>query len=133
MQINTVALNALKAEREKLVAVVEKAKQDPVVAARRAELQAQLAALDNTDFNTQLRSIDRAIKALENPNAPGPGKGQTLSPEHRQKIKDGLKVYNTKMKQLKADAKNTPATSSKPIGPTTVVKGKGKPGPQPGA
>lgn len=133
MQINTVALNALKAEREKLVAVIEKAKQDPAVAARRAELQAQLAALDNTEFNTQLRSIDRAIRALENPNAPGPGRGQTLSQEHRQKIKDGLKIYNTKMKQLKADAKGATVTDAKPFSPAPVVKGKGKPGPQPGA
>jgi hypothetical protein len=97
-------------------------------------LQAELAALDNTEINQQIRAVDRAIHALENPTAPGPGKGQTLSPEHRAKIKAGLATYNERMKQLKADAKNA---ATRPVTATAIpaplLKGKGKPATQPTA
>ena len=132
MTTNVTVIATLKAQRATLVAEAEKHKADPKVAARRAELQKELAALDNTEINQQIRAIDRAIHALENPTAPGPGKGQTLSPEHRAKIKAGLATYNAKMKQLKADAKN----AAKPVTPATpapIVKGKGKPASQPTA
>ena len=88
--------------------------------------------MDNTEINQQIRAVDRAIHALENPTAPGPGKGQTLSPEHRAKIKAGLATYNERMKQLKADAKNA-AKPVTPAIPAPLLKGKGKPASQPTA
>jgi hypothetical protein len=134
MTTNVTVIATLKAQRASLVAEAEKQKADPKIAARRAALQAELAALDNTEINQQIRAIDRAIHALENPTAPGPGKGQTLSPEHRAKIKAGLATYNERMKQLKADAKNA---ATRPVTATAIpaplLKGKGKPATQPTA
>ena len=132
MTTNVTVIATLKAQRATLVAEAEKQKADPKIAARRAELQAELAALDNTEINQQIRAVDRAIHALENPTAPGPGKGQTLSPEHRAKIKAGLATYNERMKQLKADAKNA-AKPVTPAIPAPLLKGKGKPASQPTA
>ena len=132
MTTNVTVIATLKAQRATLVAEAEKQKADPKIAARRAALQAELAALDSTEINQQIRAIDRAIHALENPTAPGPGKGQTLSPEHRAKIKAGLATYNERMKQLKADAKNA-AKPVTPAIPAPLLKGKGKPASQPTA
>jgi hypothetical protein len=132
MTTNVTVIATLKAQRATLVAEAEKQKADPKIAARRAALQAELAALDSTEINQQIRAVDRAIHALENPTAPGPGKGQTLSPEHRAKIKAGLATYNERMKQLKADAKNA-AKPVTPAIPAPLLKGKGKPASQPTA
>jgi len=101
----------LRQERERLTKLAAEHNADPKIAARRKELLDELASLD--EFASQIRSVDRAIHALENPSRPRSG-GGTLSPEHREKIKEGLKKHNLAVKEYKESQKPTTTAAVPP-------------------
>ncbi len=85
-------IHQLTAEREKLVKALEAHKPDPALAARIAELKAELAKLTakatGADIKAQIASYDRAIYALEHPTASGTGKPMSEADARRRRAHD---------------------------------------------
>jgi hypothetical protein len=87
-------LDTMKAERTKLVKVLETHKADPAITARITELKTELtkltAQLSGADLKAQIAAVDRAIKAVENPNRVG----KPMSDAGKAAIKEGLRKYH---------------------------------------
>jgi hypothetical protein len=108
-------LDTMKAERTKLVKALEVHKADPAITTRITELKAELAKLtgqlSGADLKAQIAAVDRAIKAVENPNRVN----KPMSEKGRLAIKAGLQRYHENRKkaaQLAAAPPTAPAAAS---------------------
>lgn len=91
-------LDTMKAERTKLVKALETHKADPAITARITELKTELAKLtaqlSGADLKAQIAAVDRAIKAVENPNRIS----KPMSDAGKAAIKEGLRKYHENRK-----------------------------------
>jgi hypothetical protein len=110
-------LDTMKAERTKLVKALEAHKSDPAITARISELKAELAKLtaqlSGADLKAQIAAVDRAIKAVENPNRVS----KPMSEAGKAAIKAGLQRYHENRKK---------AASAPAAPPAVPVAGKKK-------
>ena len=97
-------LDTMKAERTKLVKALEAHKVDPAITARITELKTELAKLTaqltGADLKAQIAAVDRAIKAVENPNRAS----KPMSDAGKAAIKEGLRKYHEGRKAAQAPA-----------------------------
>src|ERR1035437_3799355 len=109
-------LDTMKAERTKLVRALEIHKADPAITARITELKSELgkltASLSGADIKTQIAAVDRAIKAIENPNRVS----KPMSDAEKAAIKEGLRKYHEGRK----------AAAAPPAPPTVPVAASGE-------
>ena len=122
-------IDPLMAEWEKLVEALEAHKPDPALAARIAELKAELAKLTSkatgADVKAQIASYDRAIHALEHPTASGMGK--SMSEAGKAAIKEGLRKYHENRKKAAQPVVPPSAPPTAPVaasGERSVAKRK---------
>ena len=103
-------LDTMKAERTKLVKALETHKADPAITARITELKTELgkltAQLSGADLKAQIAAVDRAIKAVENPNRVS----KPMSDAGKAAIKEGLRKYHENRKKA-AQAPAAPPTA----------------------
>ncbi|MBZ5698684.1 MAG: hypothetical protein LAN18_09075 [Acidobacteriia bacterium] len=106
-------LDTMKAERTKLVKALETHKADPAITARITELKTELAKLtaqlSGADLKAQIAAVDRAIKAVENPNRIS----KPMSDAGKAAIKEGLRKYHENRKAA-AQAPAVPPPAAKP-------------------
>lgn len=109
-------LDTMKAERTKLVKALETHKADPAITARLTELKTELAKLtaqlSGADLKAQIAAVDRAIKAVENPNRVS----KPMSDAVKAAIKEGLRKYHEGRK------KTAQAPAAPPTAPVTGKK-----------
>jgi hypothetical protein len=114
-------LETMKAERTKLMRAFETHKADPAVTARIAELKLELAKLtaqlSGADLKAQIAAVDRAIKAVENPNRVS----KPMSEKGRLAIKAGLQRYHENRKiAAQADTSLPKAPAAPPFVPVAA-------------
>ena len=104
-------IDTMKAERTKLVKALETHKADPAITARITELKAELgkltAQLSGADLKAQIAAVDRAIKAVENPNRVS----KPMSDAGKAAIKEGLRKYHEGRKAAGQPVVPPPAAS----------------------
>jgi hypothetical protein len=109
-------IETLKAERTKLAAALTDFKPDN---ARITALRAEIAVLSGSALKSELVTLDRTIKNLENPGRAT----RPMSEAGKLAIKAGLANYHAKRKEAASAASGAPQTASPAI-PSVTAPGK---------